>query len=109
MEGRSSHKGQEKIVNESHRHVTRNGEGRRGICMEERKVNVKNEKIKRTEDTKNHLTQPTTLETSHVPQISGPITQTSPDTERGGSQDKVRKTIQTQSQEKANKPRTHLL
>ena len=52
MKGRPSLKGPEEIVNESHRLVTRNGRGRRGRGIEERKVNTRNEKKDNTEDAK---------------------------------------------------------
>ena len=55
MKGRPSLKKQEEIVNESHRHATRNGGGRQGRCMKKRKVNTKNEKNNNTEDVKNPL------------------------------------------------------
>ena len=52
-------------------------------------------------------TQPTTLETCTVPQMRGPITQTSPDTEQGGvGRAKYAKTIPDQTQEKTNKQPT---
>ena len=54
MKGGPSLKGQEEIVNENHRHVTRDRGGRRGRCMEKRKVNIKNEEKNITEDVKNH-------------------------------------------------------
>ena len=55
MTGRPSLKEQEEIVNESHRHATRNEGGGRGRCREKRKANTKNEKKNNTEDVKNHL------------------------------------------------------
>ena len=57
MKGRPSLKGQEEIVKENHRHVTRDGGGR-GRCMEKRIMNIKNEKKNNTEEVKNHTANP---------------------------------------------------
>ena len=52
----------------------------------------KDEKKNITEDVKKHRKPclQLTRETCPAPQMSDPITQTSPDTERGGKQDRVR-------------------
>ena len=57
MKERPSLKGQEEIVKESHRRVTRDGGGR-GRCMEKQKVNIKNEMNNIKEDIKNHTENP---------------------------------------------------
>ena len=102
MKGRSSLKGPEEIVPPA------TGGGRLGRCMEKRNVKLKTRRKTALETPKITLTQATTLETRPAPQMNGRITQTIPDTERGGGQDKIRKNHPQPSPRKKNEPGTHL-
>ena len=53
--GSPKRKGLEEIVNESHRHATRNGGRARKVSMGQRKVNTKKENENNTEYSKNDL------------------------------------------------------
>ena len=77
--------------------------------MEKREVNIKNEKKNNTEGAKNNLNPgQNSGNASSATNKCGPIAQTSPGTERGGGEDKVRKNHpQPSPRNKTNKPGTH--
>ena len=86
VKGRPSLEAQEQIVKENHRHVTRDGGGGEEDTWESESW-YHHKKKNNTEDVEESHRKPglqLTLETCLVPQTSDRITQTSPDTERGG-------------------------
>ena len=73
MNGIPSLKGQEEIVNKSHRrHVTRNGGRERGRCMEKRKVNIKTRrKMKRQTPKTTNKPRPQSCRRRHLLSSAG--------------------------------------
>ena len=83
--------------------------GGRGRCMEKRKVNIKNEKKNNTEDAKKHLNPGHNSGNAPCATDEWPNYPDQPRHQAGGvGRTKYAKTIPSQTQEKTNKPGTHL-
>ena len=90
MKGSVASRGRKKSSTKNHRHVTRDGGGR-GRCRESEKEHEKKTRRKISRKMSRDIENPAYYSGNvSCATVSGTITQTSPDTERGGRQDRIR-------------------